>query len=268
MASIRVLDSYAGPQRASPLFTRLPAELRLWIYTLVFAGCQATVWFDGEFGKYLQTWRSWGRRERLARDGQCCYEHSGGGFALLMTCHMVYIEAFQTYWSETALRVTRDIRTPGWISGCELQQVCARLPAAIKENLGHLRNTKLPRLENDTPTDDDTIWAPALLEHFPKLVTCAFLGCPSLAKVQEPPYISGVPDSGNVSSFYRGVGPFHLKDGESPKAYLERRFGIQQSCRVIFLSTTRGFPPEDHPDSYQRRVSLIPPGSMYVSQME
>lgn len=252
MTSLSVLDSDAAPQRISPLFTRLPAELRLWIYTLVFVGCQATVWFDGEFGEYVQVWRSWGRRKRIARDGQCCYEHSGGGFALLMTCRMVYIEAFQKYWSETALRVTRNLRTSGWVSGCELRQVCARLPAAIKANLGHLRNTKLPRLENDTPNDDDTVWAPALLEHFPKLVTCAFHGWPPLPKS------SGLPDSGNLASVYRGVGAFHLKDGESPKAYLERRFGIQKSCRVIFFSTTRGFPPEDHPDSYQRRVSLIP----------
>lgn len=268
MASIRILDSYAGPQRASPLFTRLPAELRLWIYTLVFAGCQATVWFDGEFGKYLQVWRPWGRRERLARDGQCCYEHSGGGFALLMTCHMVYIEAFQTYWSETALRVTRSLRASGWISGCELQQVCTRLPAAIKENLRHLRNTKLPRIEDDTPADDDTIWAPTLLEDFPKLVSCAFRGWPPLARVREPPYISGIPDSGNLASVYRGIGPFHLKDKESPKAYLDRRFGIQQSCRVIFLSTMRGLSPENHPTGYQTRVSLIHRGSMYVSKME
>ncbi|KAK7720262.1 hypothetical protein SLS63_009934 [Diaporthe eres] len=170
MTSLSILDSDAAPQKISPLFTRLPAELRLWIYTFVFVGCQATVWFDGEFGEYVQVRRPWGRRKRLARDGQCCYEHQGGGFALLMTCRMVYIEAFLRYWSETALRVTPDLRASGWYAGCELQHVCARLPAAIKENLGHLRNTKLPMLENDAPRDDDTDWAPTLLEHFPKLL--------------------------------------------------------------------------------------------------
>lgn len=257
MTSLSILGSDAAPQKISPLFNRLPAELRLWIYTFVVVGCQSTVWFDGEFGTRWRAWRSWGRRERLARDGQCCYEHSGGGFALLMTCRMVYTEAFPKYWSETALSVTRSLQTSGWYGGCELQQVCARLPAAIKANLGHLRNTKLPKLENDTPTDDETIWAPALLEQFPKLVSCAFHGRPTLPKLRDPPYNSGLPDCGNLASVYRGVGPFHLKDGECPKAYLERRFGIQQSCRVIFLSTTRGFPPEDHPDSYQQRVSFI-----------
>ncbi|KAG6355500.1 hypothetical protein INS49_003462 [Diaporthe citri] len=257
MTSLSVLDSDAVPQTMSPLFTRLPAELRLRVYTFVSVGCQATVWFDGEFGEKWRAWRSWGRRERLAKDGQCCYNHSGGGFALLMTCRMVYIEAFQTYWSETALSVTRSLQTSGWYRGCELQQVCARLPVAIKANLGHLRNTRLPRIENDTPTDDDTIWAPTLLEQFPRLVTCAFHGWPPLPKVRDPPYTSGLPDSGNVASVYRGVGPFHLKDGESPKAYLERRFGIQQSCRIIFLSTTRGFPRKDPPKRYEQRYQYF-----------
>lgn len=268
MTSLSILDGDAGPQTASPLFNRLPAELRLRIYTFVAEGCQATVWFDGEFGEYIQTWRPWGRRKRLAKDGHCCFEHFGGGFALLMTCRLVYIEAFQKYWSETALMVTRNLQSSGWIHACELQHVCARLPAAIKANLCHLRNTKLPRIDGRTPTDDDTNWAPTLLEHFPKLVTCAFAGCPSLARAQDPPYISGVPDSENVASSYRGIGPFNLKDGESPGAYLERRFGIQRSCRVIFLSAFRGFPPRRYPRGYTRRVSPALQKSMYVFQME
>lgn len=268
MTTLSILDSDAGPQTASPLFNRLPAELRLRIYTFVAEGCQATVWFDGELGEYIQTWRQWGRRKRIAREGQCCYEHFGGGFALLMTCRLVYIEAFQKYWSETALMVTRDLLSSGWIHACELQHVCARLPAAIKANLCHLRNTKLPRIDGRTPADDDTILTTTLLEHFPKLVTCAFVGCPALTTARDARYITGVPDSENVARSYRGIGPFNLKDGESPGAYLERRFGIQQSCRVTFLSTMRGFPPRHHPRRYTRRVSPVLRGSMHVFQTE
>lgn len=264
MMSLSILDGDARPQAASPLFTRLPTELRLMIYSYVFMGCQTTVWFDAEFGDYRSWhWRYHSYKHRLARDGQCCFEHSGGGFGLLMTCHTVYIEGFQVYWSETALRVTRDIRT--WRQGCELQQVCARLPAAIKANLGHLQNIKLQVLRSDPPTEDDPNSAPALLRQFPKLVTCAFLGCPPLAKVQEPPYIPGVPDSENVASFYRGLGRFHLKGEESPAAYLERRYGIERSCRVGFLSTFRALSPPRSPSRYERRVSPI---SMYMLQVE
>lgn len=98
---------------------------------------------------------------------------------------MIYIEAFQAYWSETALRATRDIRF--WSRGCELQRVCVHLPAAIKANLGHLQNIRLPKAENDIPAEDDTNSAASHLRQFPRLVTCAFLGPPPLPKAEEPP---------------------------------------------------------------------------------
>lgn len=261
MMTLSILEQDAHPPTASHVFTTLPTELRLNICAFVFTGCQATVWFNAEFGEYTPAWKDFyerwqGRaRKRIARDGHCCFGHSGGGFGLLVTCRMVYMEAFQAYWSETALRGTRHIRT--WKSGCELQQVCVQLPAAIKANLGHLRNIKLPRLEDGTATDD-TNSAPSLLRHFPKLVTCAFLGCPPLIKVH------GVPDSENLASIYRGLGPFHLREGETPAAYLERRYGIQRSCRITFLSTILGFRPLDCPKNYERRVSLTP---TYVVQI-
>lgn len=249
MTNLSILNSSAGPQAASPLFTRLPAELRLIIYAFVFAGCQATVWFDAEFGGYRQPgfspapWQG-GRRDRLARDGHNCYEHSGGGFALLETCRLVYIEAFKPYFSEATLRVTYDIRT--WLRGCELQKVCARLPPEIKVNLRHLRNTKLPMLGRDAPADDDTDWAATLiLEHFPRLVTCAFLGRP----------FARVPDRGNLASYYCGLGPLRLKDGKSPAEYLEQKFGVPRSCGVVFLSVARGTRPRDDPWDYNQRVS-------------
>lgn len=225
MITLNILDQDAHPPTLSPLFTTLPTEIRLKIYTFVFMGCQATVWFNAEFDGYPPPWKSFSHRwqgrsrKRIARDGHCCFGHSGRGFSLLVTCRMIYIEAFQAYWSETALRATRDIRF--WSKGCELQRVCVHLPAAIKANLGHLQNIRLPRLENGTPTDG-TNSATSLLGQFPKLMTCAFLGCPPLPKLEEPPYISGVPGSENLASTYQGVGPFLLKDGESPVAFLER----------------------------------------------
>ena len=167
MMSLSILEQDAHPPAASPLFNTLPTELRLNIYNFVFTGCQATVWFDAEFGEYApKPWKDFyerwqGRaRKRIARDGHCCFGHSGGGFGLLITCRMVYMEAFQAYWSETALRGTRHIHT--WREGCELQQVCVHLPAAIKANLGHLQNIKLSKVENDTQDDDDTNSAASL----------------------------------------------------------------------------------------------------------
>lgn len=257
MSSLSILNSAARPEAASPLFTRLPAELRLMIYAFVFAGCQATVWFDAwfdaEFGGHKQAWwpyMPWQgrRRKRVARDGHSCYEHSGGGgFALLATCRLVYIEAFRPYWSQAALRVTRDIRT--WRLGCPLQTVYARLAPEIKMNLRHLRNTKLPRLGKDVPADDDTAWAPTLLaEHFPRLVTCPFLCGPFLRQA----------DSESLASCYYGLSSLRLKNGGSPGANLERRFGVPRSCGVVFLSTARGIRPRGFPPSrYERRVSPI-----------
>ncbi|KKY30487.1 hypothetical protein UCDDA912_g09574 [Diaporthe ampelina] len=208
MTSLSVLDNDARPPAASLLLTQLPTELRLWIYTFVFVGCQATVWFDGEFGDHIET-RQGRRRKLLERHGQCCYEHFYGGFALLATCRKIHVEAFETYWKETVLKVSRNV-----------------FP----------RYTALPILKNIRPTQDDRNWTPVLLEQFPNLKSCAFR---------------------DIAHHYDGVGPFWVKDDENPAAFIERKLGVQKSCRVMILSMARGQAPRVRPAGYRYRYQYF-----------
>ena len=265
MSTLRILESDARPQAASPLFTRLPAELRLLIYTFVFMGCQATVWFDCEFGAGNQeTWEGrLGRpRKTHLKDGQCFYQHFGGrfrhrsGFGLLTTCRLVYIEAFGAYWAETALTVKRLSRPRH--NGVKLEQVCAYLPAAIKANLGHLRNTRLPILGkiDENPKQGDPNWTPTLLGQFPKLKSCASYASGHLkGATSEMRNLLTVPDSDNGHRGYWGVGAFQVKGAESPAAFIERRIGVQQSCGITILSIARAATPPSCAQREWHRVS-------------
>lgn len=266
--TISIRDRDASPQDTSPLFTHIPVELRLMIYNLFFVGCRATVWLDAKYGPppVSRRIRRRNRLVRLPKDGQCCYSHSRGGFSLLICCRLVYIEAFQSYWENTTLSVSK--RLFHYRSECELERVCLLLPTEIKANLRHLQNTKLPRLGGkDSPTDHGTNTVSALLRHFPKLVTCAFVGRPPLTRMMGKAYFPGLPQKENFARSYAGYGPFQLMEKESPAAYLERGFGIQKSCPIIFLSRyeTQGRRDLDH--SCEPRVSPIPiylcdPGGM------
>lgn len=259
MANLSVLDSNADPQGAFP-FTRLPTEMRLLIYEFVFQGCQATARLDAEYSdEYAENWDG-RRRKTLVRNGQCCYEHFGRGFSLLATSKMMYNEAVASYWSETVLTVTRNVKT-----SCDLAEVCAYLPPIIKKNVCHLRGTKLPIRRKNRPTEGDPDWTPTLLMQLPKLKSCVFLGRLPLAGGLKPAYWFRVPDSERRTPKYDGVGPFHVDGGVSPASFLEEKLGVRQDCGVIFLSRASGELPKIRPPQYKTRVSLI---HMYMSLME
>ena len=261
MSTVSILYSDARPQAASPLFTRLPPELRLMIYDFVFKDCQTTAWFDAEYGVGHRTrWeRRWERR-RLAKDGQFCFEHSEGdwgcrgAFDLLVTCRMAYIEAFKVYWSHTVLTVKRHLPP----RACYLQQVCAYLPPEIKSSLRHLRNTKLPICGKAREMCDDPYQTPTLLQQFPRLVSCA------LNVRQTLPARTLLPDGDNVDSKHMRVGCFEMKKskGVTPADYIESRIGVQPSSGVMILSASRGGWLPWHSKKHKPRVSLL---SMYVS---
>lgn len=257
MTSLKVLDSDARPQAVSPLFTRVPSELRLLIYKFVFVGCQAKVYFNQVFngGEYVDD-RGKRRRWMVYGREQCCYHHFEGGFGLLTTCRIIYIEAFQAYWSEAILAV--QCYSP--------HMIYTYLPAMIKASLRHLRNLNLPTERGVWPTRDDPDWIPTLLGQFPKLVSCEFANQnyanDELAAWKHMAnFWLRVPDHENPSDFYQGVGRFNLKSRESPPAYLERTMGIKPSCSVIILSRATGGWPPDRLKSKKYRVSPI---HMYV----
>jgi len=232
------------------------------IYTFVFVGCRTTVWVHGIFGEYSDdTEVSHGSpRRRRFRPGLCCYNHSGGGgFGLLTTCGMVYIEAVEACWSETILNVGKLYGHHSYCSGCELQQVCEYLPVTIKESLRHLRNVRLPILKEGRQTCGDTNWTPFLLGHLPKLVSCGFSGFGHrnihLAGGLRVSYRFTVPDSQNIAQCYYGVGRFEVEDCESPAAFLESTIGVQRSCGITMLSMAIGGKPRPCPDNYEFRVS-------------
>lgn len=256
MTSLSVVGRDARLPATFPMFTQLPPEVRLLIYAFVFMGCRATVWLDGEFGDYMETWQ--GRRRMVCfKDGQCCYEHFGEGFRLLASCRTLYNEASATYWEKTILKVSRNVFPRN--ASCELQKVCAYLPADIKDNLRHLRNTKLPILGRVRPTEGDSNWTPTLLMQFPKLQSCEFRGGPPLAGGLKNGYSLRVPDSLNFSLYYDGVGPFHVTGGVSPAVFIERRLGVKKQNRpVMILSKASGEVPVVRPPGYKPRVSPIP----------
>lgn len=231
------------------------------IYTFVFVGCRTTVWVNGIFGEYSDdTEVSHGSpRRRRFRPGLRCYNHSGGGFGLLTTCRMVYIEAAEAYWSETILNMKILEGHYSYYSGCELQQVCEDLPVTIKESLRHLRNVRLPIIKEGLPTCGDTNWTPFLLGQLPKLVSCGFSGFGHrnihLAGGLSGSYRFTVPDSQNIAQCYYGVGRFGVEGCESPAAFLERTIGVQRSCGITMLSMAIGYKPRPCPDNYKFRVS-------------
>lgn len=249
------MTSLARSPAAFPFFTRLTPELRLLIYTFAFEGCQATVWIDGAFGVYKETWEGI-RRTVYFQVGQCCYEHFGGGFGLLTSSRTVYNEALVAYWEQTVLTVSRNVFP--MIASCELLTVCARLPHEIKANLRHLRNTKLPVTRATRPAEGDADWTPTLLVQFPKLKSCAFFGGRRLAGGFKGMFLLRAPDSQGMSRNYNKVGEFRIRSGESPAAFIERRIGVSQNSGVTMLSKRSGDLPVVHPPGYKPRVSPIP----------
>lgn len=65
-----------------------------------------------------------------------------------------------------------------------------------------------------------------------------------------------MPDSENRAQGYEGVGPFQMKSGENPAAYIERTIGVGTTS-VIILSRALGGGPVPSPSGYKPRVSPI-----------
>jgi hypothetical protein len=170
---------------------------------------------------------------------------------------LVYIEAFGVYWAETALTVKH--MTLQRQHGVKLEQVCAYLPASIKANLGHLRNTRLPILGNldENPKQGDANWTPTLLGQFLRLKSCAFYASGLLkGSTSKMRYLLTVPDSDNAHLGYWGVGAFRVRGMESPAAFIERRIGVQQSCGITVLSIAKAATP---PNCTHRKWSRVSP---------
>lgn len=227
------------------------------IYKFVFVGCRANVWLDcfTRLGEYIEK-REGRCRRKLYKKGQLCYEHFEGGFGLLTTCHIVHIEAFQLYWSETVLTVQGYYRN--------LQRTCSYLPLIIKENLRHLRDVALPEDRGRHLTRLHELHkTPQLLRQFPKLVSCEFQQMPGVHvhdysryewRAESP---LGLPDSESLAQLYHPFGRFNLKNGQSLATYLEGEMGVRPSCGVIILSKAIGVKYRGHPRGYKNLVSPI-----------
>lgn len=231
------------------------------IYKFVFVGCRANIWLDCyiKLGEANEK-REGRRRRKLYQRGQLCYEHFEGGFGVLTTCHIVHVEAFPVYWSETVLTVQGYYR--------DLQRTSSYLPFMIKENLRHLRDVALPpegRFCHETHLQE-LQRTPQLLRQFPRLVSCQFQEMPRVQghdssicvrRARRPP---SLPDSENLAQSYHGFGRFRLKHVQSLATYLEREMGVKPSCGVNILSmVTCAKHRGRHGDSkYKYLVSPIP----------
>lgn len=253
MPTVEILRSDARPQLLSPLFTRLPLELRLMIYTFVFKGCQV-LFLPETMREYV--FEPANLAGRLEERDVCRYKHVGGGLGLLRTCRMAFIEAFDTYWSEAVLRMSH-CRT--------FEDCCNSLPAPIKANVRHIRNANLPILGKWRSAVEEPYRTPALLAEFPNLITCAFLSNRSWSD-NEPlladgrfwndrRYLLKVPGREIRAEGYEGVGPFQMRSGEKPAAFIERLIGVRLSDGVTILSEGLGGYLED--GRYTFRVSPV-----------
>lgn len=104
---------------ASPLFTKLPAELRLEIYREAFSGSQATI-------------------EEACSDSSVFFIKPTNHNRLLFTCHQVYKEACPTYWSKTAVR-TR----PGSRLEFDQEQILRVIPSHARSLIEELQGKML-----------------------------------------------------------------------------------------------------------------------------
>lgn len=258
MLTVNILKSVPRSQAAS-LFCKLPPEIRLMIYLLLFTGGSVSAWFDGQFFK--THFGKWPWQRMFFLEGQCCFRHRGGSFALLMTCRGVYMEAFSEYWSNTTMTMILNY-LPRFNEGIELQKVCAQIPAPIKAKLCHIRNVRLPVIGYARPTCDASNWAPTLLEEFPNLKTCALphTGLRRLAAaaggIELPDMFRITGGQYEVFVNYFDVGPFQVKTGESPAAFLERTTGIQRSSGVTILSSSNVSLPYDEMTQPDRPVNV------------
>lgn len=229
------------------------------INRFVFVGCRANVWLDCvmKHGEYIEN-RYGRRRRKFYQKRQCCYEHFEGGFGLLATCHIVHIEAFQLYWSETVLTVQGYYR--------DLQRTCSYLPVMIKENVRHLRDVTLLEDRGWHLTRLDVLRrTPQLLRQFPKLVSCQFQEMPrayglldhSRCDWRAAGDLLSLPDSKNLARSYIGFDRLKLKNRESPATYLERETGVNPSCGVNILSKGICVKQRGHPRGYKYLVSPI-----------
>lgn len=257
MSAASILESVPHPQVGSPFLNRLPVDVRLMVYLLVFVGSNVSALLDREFTK-TRLGRPWDHM--FFREGQCCFHHRRGSFALLVTCRRVYAEAFPTYWSSAILHILRNgyRQVDG---GCELQQACAYLPAPIKENVRHIRDVRLPVIGYARPACDESNWAPTLLRDFPKLRTLAMphSGLRRLAAAAGGLETDLLTRDQKLTHFYSDLAPFKVKTGEVPAAFLERMTGIQQSSGVIILSFSEEWLPYDDRNPWNNPVRTVSP---------
>lgn len=100
---------------ASPLFTKLPAELRLKIYREAFSGSQAAI-----------------ERASSSRSPTLFLEPTDHN-RLLFTCHQVYEEACSTYWRMTAVKVGN------WADPDGLEEVLRVIPSHARSLIEELQ---------------------------------------------------------------------------------------------------------------------------------
>lgn len=107
---------------ASPLFTKLPAELRLKIYREAFSGSQAII-------------------ERVSPRSSALILEPTDHNQLLLTCHQVYEEACSTYWTMTAVNLGYQYS----MDRVGLQRVLGVIPNHARSFIEELHGTRVDR---------------------------------------------------------------------------------------------------------------------------
>lgn len=158
----------------SPLFKRIPTELRLDIYRHTFAGSETLLQIQPDTphshhhtGDFLASESIW-----LPSDSRRIVFTTRGRYLkyqLLLTCRQIYDEALATYWSETIV----------WNHGGYLSRglFFERIPDFAKLHIKHLRDVQTdvnPGAEalRGVASSRQASFAEAL-DAFPRLQTCS-----------------------------------------------------------------------------------------------
>lgn len=210
------------PAIGCPFLDKLPVELRLTIYEMLFEGSQARVTLAKTADSSTQSTTVILRYSKHLN--------------LLLSCRAICNEALATYWSKTVLRLECppvQFRRPSEFRPAKFKldtyahRLCASLPQSVKANVRHIRGMVLPSLTSEFVEANPRLTASALLASFKKLSTCEM--SPSLAHPVDG-IVSHTKDPKN-----NGFSTFKMTLGQEPTRWLADQYGIDATAGVAFL---------------------------------
>lgn len=197
------------------LLKKLPAEIRVRIYELVFSGNRITI-------NIAQS------PVRFSFSPEC-------GFAF--TCRAIRDEASETIWRSAIVKAS-NLNEFGYGDKVNIDKLTKVLPDEIARNITQLRNVYLPTLEEVRNGSYES--ATASLARYPMLRVCCIsipgdLHRTALGSIDGTDFLHYLcPYHFGLSS--RLIVPFTCASGLEPKKFIQRVYGLRPDCGIQILS--------------------------------